>query len=161
MFDFFFPLYHISSLMRRGGSSVMFPLGSRGCRVLQHQPTPPTQMAQVALILLQLPSRQLNCVSSTQDKWPQKLLYPVIYPRLFIIYLSIYQYMYIYSRRSDPLLIRFNRCFHSWCWGFTTLGKINRISSLWGCSPLIRGSLDKFPDFFRMGTFIDSTHMKL
>ena len=26
---------------------------------------------------------------------------------------------------------------------------------------LIRGSLNKFPDFFRMGTFIDSTHMKL
>ena len=25
----------------------------------------------------------------------------------------------------------------------------------------IRGSLDKFPDFFRTGTFIDSTHMKL
>ena len=25
----------------------------------------------------------------------------------------------------------------------------------------IRGSLDKFPDVFRMGTFIDSTHMKL
>ena len=25
----------------------------------------------------------------------------------------------------------------------------------------IRGSLIKFPDFFRMGTFIDSTHMKL
>ena len=25
----------------------------------------------------------------------------------------------------------------------------------------IRGSLNKFPDFFRMGTFIDSTHMKL
>ena len=24
-----------------------------------------------------------------------------------------------------------------------------------------RGSLHKFPDFFRMGTFIDSTHMKL
>ena len=24
----------------------------------------------------------------------------------------------------------------------------------------IRGSLNKFPDFFRMGTFIDSTHMK-
>ena len=23
------------------------------------------------------------------------------------------------------------------------------------------GSLNKFPDFFRMGTFIDSTHMKL
>ena len=25
----------------------------------------------------------------------------------------------------------------------------------------IRGSLNKFPDFFRMGTFINSTHMKL
>ena len=25
----------------------------------------------------------------------------------------------------------------------------------------IRGSLNKFPDFFRMATFIDSTHMKL
>ena len=25
----------------------------------------------------------------------------------------------------------------------------------------ILGSLNKFPDFFRMGTFIDSTHMKL
>ena len=26
---------------------------------------------------------------------------------------------------------------------------------------ILRGSLNKFPDFFRMGTFIDSTHMKL
>ena len=25
----------------------------------------------------------------------------------------------------------------------------------------ILGSLNKFPDFFRTGTFIDSTHMKL
>ena len=25
----------------------------------------------------------------------------------------------------------------------------------------VRGSLNKFPDFFRMGTFIESTHMKL
>ena len=25
----------------------------------------------------------------------------------------------------------------------------------------IRGSFNKFPDFFRMGTFIDSIHMKL
>ena len=25
----------------------------------------------------------------------------------------------------------------------------------------IRGSLNKFPDFFHMGTFIDSKHMKL
>ena len=25
----------------------------------------------------------------------------------------------------------------------------------------VQGSLNKFPDFFRMGTFIESTHMKL
>ena len=25
----------------------------------------------------------------------------------------------------------------------------------------IRGAYDKFPDFLRMGTFIDNTHMKL
>ena len=25
----------------------------------------------------------------------------------------------------------------------------------------IRGAYDKFPDFFRMGTFIESTHVKL
>ena len=43
-----------------------------GVRVLQHQTH--SQMTQLALILLQLPSRQLNC-KSTQDKWPQKWLY--------------------------------------------------------------------------------------
>ena len=37
---------------------------------------PLTQMVQFALILRQFPSRQLNCVSSTQDKWLQKWLYP-------------------------------------------------------------------------------------
>ena len=26
---------------------------------------------------------------------------------------------------------------------------------------MVWGAYDKFPDFFRMGTFIDSTHMKL
>ena len=26
---------------------------------------------------------------------------------------------------------------------------------------ILRGAYDKFPDFFRMDTFIDSTHMKL
>ena len=25
----------------------------------------------------------------------------------------------------------------------------------------LQGSLNKFPDFFHMGTFIDTTHMKL
>ena len=27
--------------------------------------------------------------------------------------------------------------------------------------PLVQGSLNKFPDIFHMGTFMDSTHMKL
>ena len=28
-------------------------------------------------------------------------------------------------------------------------------------SDYVRGACDKFPDFFHMGTLIDSTHMKL
>ena len=32
---------------------------------------------------------------------------------------------------------------------------------IYGVYEYVRGSLNKFPDFFRMGTFIDSTHMKL
>ena len=35
----------------------------------------------------------------------------------------------------------------------------NRTKSLMRC--YVRGAYDEFPDFFRMGTFIDSTHMKL
>ena len=31
----------------------------------------------------------------------------------------------------------------------------------WYVTKKKRGSLNKFPDFFRMGTFIESTHMKL
>ena len=30
-----------------------------------------------------------------------------------------------------------------------------------GCKKELRESLNKFPDFFHMGIFIDSTHMKL
>ena len=36
---------------------------------------PLAQMTKLALILLQLQSRQLNCISSTLDKWPRKCLY--------------------------------------------------------------------------------------
>ena len=32
---------------------------------------------------------------------------------------------------------------------------------LYGTRYIIRGTHDKFPDFFRMGSFIDSTYMKL
>ena len=31
----------------------------------------------------------------------------------------------------------------------------------YGISTIVRGSLNRFPDFFRMGTFIESTLMKL
>ena len=33
--------------------------------------------------------------------------------------------------------------------------------SRWDLSTEVRGSLNKFPDLFRIGTFIESTHMKL
>ena len=47
------------------------------------------------------------------------------------IYMCVYIYIYIYMHRYI--------CIHIY----------------------IRGSLNEFPDFFRMDTFIDSTHMKL
>ena len=62
--------------MHRDGLSAMFPLGSRGVSGLATSDAH-AQMIQLALILLQLPSRQLTCLS-TQDKWPQKWLYPWI-----------------------------------------------------------------------------------
>ena len=34
-------------------------------------------------------------------------------------------------------------------------------SVFYGQIKKIRGAFNKFPDFFRMGTFIDNTHMKL
>ena len=37
----------------------------------------------------------------------------------------------------------------------------NSIGELFYNPEEVQGSLNKFPDFFRMGTFIDSTHMKL
>ena len=65
--------------MHRDGSSEMFPLGSRergGWEADLATPDPLAQMTQLALILLQLPSWQLTCVSSIQDKWLQKWLSP-------------------------------------------------------------------------------------
>ena len=42
---------------------------------------------------------------------------------------------------------------------------IHKAPSIFDCVCLvrvyIRGAYDKFSDFFRIGTFIDSTHMKL
>ena len=37
---------------------------------------------------------------------------------------------------------------------------MRRKKVLWHFEIQIRGSLNKFPDIFRMGTFIDSTHIK-
>ena len=53
--------------MRQDGSSVMIPLGSRGISGLVTS-DPQAQMTQLALILRQLPSRQVTCVSFTQDQ---------------------------------------------------------------------------------------------
>ena len=63
--------------MHRDGSSVMFPLGSQGGGSGLAISDPLAQMAQLVLILLQLPSWQLKC-ASTQDKWPQKWHYPLV-----------------------------------------------------------------------------------
>ena len=86
---------YISSLIHRDGSSVMFLLGSRGVSGLTTSDSL-AQMTQLTLILLQLPSQQINC-ASTQDKWPQKWLYPRV-SLLFstYIYILIYTYIYIY-----------------------------------------------------------------
>ena len=53
--------------MHRDGSSVMFPLGSWGVSDLATS-DPLTQMTQLALILLQLPSQQLTCTSTQGEK---------------------------------------------------------------------------------------------
>ena len=66
LYIYIFYLYHTSSLMQRDGSSVMSPLGSWGISGFATS-DPLTQMTQLALILLQLPSRQLTC-TSTQEK---------------------------------------------------------------------------------------------
>ena len=39
--------------------------------------------------------------------------------------------------------------------------KVSRVSDLERQISEVRGAYDKFPDFFRMGTFIDTTQMKL
>ena len=51
----------------------------------------------------------------------------------------------------EVLLLSFGR---HWCWLTNSIFILNIFIN-------VRGSLNKFPDFFRMGTFIDSTHMKL
>ena len=53
--------------MHRDGSSVIFPLGSQGVSGLATS-DPLTQMTQLALILFQLPSRQLTCTSTQGEK---------------------------------------------------------------------------------------------
>ena len=42
-----------------------------------------------------------------------------------------------------------------------TMAKLQSLDLIQSCYLRVRGSLNKFPDFFRMGTFIDSTHLKL
>ena len=44
---------------------------------------------------------------------------------------------------------------------FVLIQKWNHLQTIHLQIIYVPGSLNKFPDFFRMGTFIDSTHMKL
>ena len=60
------------------------------------------------------------------------------------VYIYIYIYIY-YDPQKD--------CF--------VLSDLFSVARHVGRSMYIRGSLNNFPDFFRMGPFIDSTHMKL
>ena len=46
-------------------------------------------------------------------------------------------------------------------YGISTIVGYLMPNSLYTSISNIRGSLNKFPDFFRKGAFIDSTHMKL
>ena len=72
-------IIYISSLMHRDGSSVMFPLGLWRVSGLATSDLL-TRMTQLALILLQLPSRQLTCASTQGEKkmTTEKALYIIL-----------------------------------------------------------------------------------
>ena len=80
--------------------------------------------------------------------------YVQIYLSLFIssqsvsIYLSIYLIFFLFSLSIKTFLMPYS----------SLVIFVLRLSFL---SIYLRGSLNKVPDFFRMGTFIDTTHMKL
>ena len=65
--------------MHRDWSSVMFPFGSWGVSGLATS-DPLTQMTKLALILLQLPSRQLTCAPTQGEKkmTTEKALYIIL-----------------------------------------------------------------------------------
>ena len=70
-------IYHPSSLMHRDGSSVTFPLGSWGVSGLATS-DPLTQITQSALMLLQLPSRQLTGASTQEKMTTEMALYIIL-----------------------------------------------------------------------------------
>ena len=83
--------------------------------------------------------------------WFGWLLWNINHSRLFNTKFSLY----IYIKYIGFGLVGF------YCI-LTIVGFFNAKSSLLHIYILdIRGAYDKFPDFYRIGTFIDSTHMKL
>ena len=68
-------------------------------------------------------------------------LYPNYKCDNLYMYVHVYEYTYIY--------ICLCVCIYIYIYIYVSV------------SVCIQGSLNKFPDFFCMGTFIDSTHMKL
>ena len=75
-------------------------------------------------------------------------------------YIYIYIYIYIYAR-----IIKYHGIWSNLFEQLNLVFKCFLVDAAYFVAPMllkdIRGSLNKFPDFFRMGTFIDSTHMKL
>ena len=89
------------------------------------------------------------------------------------VYIYIYIYIYIYSTlvgylMLNPVYIYIYIYIYLTLVGYLMPNPVYIYTHIFNpCyvfnakSCYIRGLLNKFPDFFRMGTFFDSTHMKL
>ena len=71
-----------------------------------------------------------------------------MYIYILTLYIYIYIYIYIYVNLYIYIYIHW-------------VTQYIYIDTVYILTQYIRGSLNKFPDFFHMGTFIDRTHMKL
>ena len=80
---------------------------------------------------------------------------------MLYIYIYIYIYIYLYIYHHKVILIERRSLTHI-IRPYRPSLQIGLLDSIY-CSHRagLRGSLNKFPDFFCMDTFIDSTHMKL
>ena len=72
-------------------------------------------------------------------------------------------YLILLSVKQEGIKFHYLSLWYDLIWEWTPASQaIGEHSNHYTYGPIyIRGSLNKFPDFFHMGTFIDSTHMKL